>query len=54
MYGDAKERKERSAKAAKKFEESKTGAGKKKKAEEYISMLPKDELETIKQQINGH
>lgn len=26
----------------------------KKQAKEYISMLPKDELETIKQQINGH
>lgn len=26
----------------------------KKQAKEYISMLPKDELEVIKQQINGH
>lgn len=26
----------------------------KKQAKEYINMLPKDELETIKQQINGH
>ena len=25
----------------------------KKEAKEYIDMLPKDELETIKQQING-
>lgn len=26
----------------------------KKQAKEYINMLPKDELEVIKQQINGH
>ena len=26
----------------------------KSEAKEYIDMLPKDELETIKQQINGH
>lgn len=42
VYGDAKERKERSAKAAKKFEESKTEAGKKKKAEEEEAKKSKE------------
>lgn len=42
VYGDAKERKERSAKAAKKIEESKTEAGKKKKAEEEEAKKSKE------------